>query len=177
MTQATGAPREPVGDLARSVTSALSAVAGSELLRVVLRTLDGELTERVELGDPQLYIGGEARLDFAKRSIFVSWAAREGWETHNSIAARTQSLFAPDASLRDWNVSDLTPWSRCIGSPLDAARVFSIHRTPHVVELSFGEHTCWLASGHQHCVGDGDDLLIRAGRFPPTETAELAWTM
>lgn len=177
MTQGTGAPREPVGDLARSVTSALTAVAGSELRRVVLRALDGELTERAELSDPRLYTGGEARLDFADRSIFVSWATREGWETHNSIAARTHSLFAPDASLRDWDVSDLTPWSRCIGRPLDAARVFSFHGTPHVVELSFGEQTFWLASGHQHHVGDGDDLLIRAGRFAPSETAELAWTM
>lgn len=124
-----------------------------------------------------LYIGGEARLEFEDRSLFVSWVSGDGWADHFSIGVRAGSFFDSDASLRDWDVSDLEPWSMCVGRSLKCARVFAFGETPHVVELSFDFQVWWMADGYEQAVGDGDDLLIRAGLFPAIAGARLAWTM
>jgi len=166
---------EPVGDLTECVTRALSAVVGSTLRQVVIRALDGEVADRAELSDPMLCVGGEVRLEFGGRLLFVSWVSCDGWSDHFSIGVRHQSLFVPGALLRDWNVSDLEPWSKCVGKRLRGAKVFSFEGTPHVVELSFDEQVWWMADGYQHAIGDGDDLLIRSGSFPVSGGVEVAW--
>jgi hypothetical protein len=164
-----------VGDLARSVTRSLSEAIGLSLRRVVIRALDGEVGDRAEFADPLLYIGGEVHLDFGGRSVFVSWAENDGWADHFSIGVNGKSLFLPGA-LRDWDVSDLDPWSGCAGKLLSGVRVFALAETPHVVELSFDDHRFWLADGYQELVGDGDDLLIRSGPVPELDGAKLVWS-
>lgn len=164
-----------MGDLAKSVTRSLTDTLGVPLRRVVVRALDGEISHRGELTDPQLCVGGEVRLDFEDHSVFVSWVQDEGWPVFCSIGVRPESLFMQDSTLVDWDVSDLAPWSQCIGQRLLAARVFVIDETPHVVEFSFNGEAFWMASGHQKDVGDGTDLLIRPGSFPGVEGARLAW--
>ncbi len=166
-----------MGDLAESVTRSLSDVAGGTLRRVVLRALNGEVADRDEFDDPKLYIGGEVRLEFESQSVFVSWAENDGWRDHFSIGVRPESLFAPHATLCDWDVSDLDPWRRCVGQRLRAARVFVFGETPHVVELVFDGQSFWMADGFEQVVGDGDDLLIRPGRFPGIDGATLAWAV
>lgn len=166
-----------MGDLAQRVTRLLSDVADATLRRVVIRALDGEIADRAGLTTPEFYIGGEIRLEFESQSVFVSWTENDGWPDHFSIGVRPESLFAPDATLRDWDVSDLNPWSKCIGQRLLSARVFAIGETPHVVELSFGSQSIWMADGYEQAVGDGDDLLLRTGRFPGIDGAHLAWSM
>jgi len=55
-------------DLAKSVTRSLAGAIGVPLRRVVIRALDGEISNRDEFTDPRLYIGGEVRLDFESQS-------------------------------------------------------------------------------------------------------------
>jgi hypothetical protein len=165
-----------VGDLAKSVTRSLSAAIGLVLRRVVVRALDGEIADRAEFADPLLYVGGEVQLDFGVQSVFVSWAENEGWADHFSIGASGKSWFSPD-TLRDWDVSDLDPWSRCTGKVLSGVRVFALAGTPHVVELSFDGHRFWVADGYQQRVGHGDDLLIRSGSVPELDGAKLVWSV
>ena len=164
-----------VGDLAKSVTRSLADVVGVPLRRVVIRTLDGEISNRDELTDPWLHIGGEVRLDFEAQPVFVSWVQKEGWPVFCSIGVRSESLFMRDSTLVDWDVGNLVPWSMCIDQHLLAARVFTIDETPQVVEFSFDGQDFWMASGHEQDVGDGDDLLIRPGPFPGHEGAKLVW--
>jgi hypothetical protein len=150
---------------------------GATLRRVVIRALEGEFAHRTELQDPELYIGGEVRLEFEGRALFVSWASRDGWESHFSIGVRPESLFVTDATLRDWDVSDLEPWSLCTGQPLQGVRVFALGETPHVVEFGFVDQAFWMADGYEQSVGDGDDLLIRSGRFPGIDGARMVWSV
>lgn len=164
-----------MGDLAKSVTRSLADTIGEPLSRVVIRALDGEISNRDEFTDPRLYIGGEVRLDFEGQSVFVSWVQNEGWPSFCSIGVRSESLFMRDSTLVDWDVTDLPPWSECIGQRLLAGRVFEIDETPQVVEFSFDSQTFWMASGQEQEVGDGDDLLIRTGFFPGLRSARLVW--
>ncbi len=164
-----------MGDLANSVTRRLADTIGLFLRRVVIRAFDGEIIDRQELTDPQLYVAGEVRLEFASRTVFVSWVQNEGWPVFCSIGVRSESLFLADATLVDWDVGDLEPWRKCVGRRLLGARVFSMEETPHVVEFSFDGQAFWLANGGMQHVGDGDDLLIRAGSFPGLEGARLVW--
>jgi hypothetical protein len=154
-----------MGDLANSVT----------LRRAVVRALEGEISECAEFTDPQLYVGGEVRLDFEGQSVFVSWVQNEGWPDFCSIGVRPESHFRQDSTLVDWDVSDLPPWSKCVGRRLLTARVFAIDETPQVVEFSFDGQGFWMASGQERDVGDGTDLLIRSGPFPGLADARLAW--
>ena len=168
-----------MGDLAKCVTRSLSEVVGLSLRRVVIRALDGEVVDRVEFADPRLYIGGEVHLDFggeSGESVFLSWAEDAGWPDHFSIGASSKSWFSPGA-LRDWDVSDLDPWSACTGKRLSGVRVFALAETPHIVELSFDGHRFWIADGYQQRVGDGDDLLIRSGPVPELDGAKLVWSV
>lgn len=165
-----------MGDLAQSVTRPLSRVLGSTLRRVVIRTLDGEVVDRGELADPLLYIGGEVRLEFETESVYVSWESGEGWPDLFSIGVRSESLFVPEATLRDWDVSNMGHWSACTGQRLLAVRVFAVGETPHVVELGFANGTVWFANGYEQSVGDGDDLIIRQGGFTGVDGARLVWS-
>jgi hypothetical protein len=164
-----------VGDLGKSVTRSLADAIGVRLRRVVIRAFDGEIGDRDRFANPQLYIGGEVRLDFESQSVFVSWAENDGWPDHFSIGVRSKSLFIQDSTLVDWDVGDLEPWSECTGQRLLAARVFAIDETPHVVEFSFDGQSFWMADGREQAVGDGDDLLIRPGSFPGFDGARLVW--
>lgn len=165
-----------MGDFDKSVTRSLSEVLGKVLRRVVIRALDGEVADRAEFADPRLYVGGEVHLDFGVDSVFVSWAENDGWPDHFSIGSSCRSWFSPGA-LRDWDVSDLDPWSGCTGNPLSGVRVFTIAGTPHVVELSFDGHRFWIADGHEQRIGDGDDLIIRSGPVPELDGAKLVWSV
>lgn len=126
-----------MGDLANSVTRCLADVVGLTLRGVVIRALYGEIVDRGERVDPELYVGGEVRLDCESRSVFVGWVQNEGWPVRCFIGVRAESLFRRDSTLVEWDVGALDPWRRCIGQRLLAARVFTIDGTPHVVEFSF----------------------------------------
>ena len=101
-----------MGDLAESVTRSLAGAIGGALRRVVIRALDGEISNQVDLTDPQLHVGGEVRLDFEDRSVFVSWVQNEGWPVTCSIGVRPSSLFKQDSTLVDWDVGS----SSCLGA-------------------------------------------------------------
>jgi hypothetical protein len=165
-----------VGHLAKSVTRSLSDVIGASLRRVVIWALDCEVSDLSDFTDPQLNIGGEVCLVFDSQSVFVSWVENDGWPDHFSIGVSSQSFLSPGVC-RDWDVSDLDPWSKCTGQRLSGARVFAIAETPHVVELTFDRHRFWIADGHQQRVGDGDDLIIRAGPVPELDGAKLVWSV
>ncbi len=65
----------------------------------------------------------------------------------------------------------------CTGQRLEAVRIFAFGETPHIVELAFADQAFWMADGSEQSVGDGDDLLIRSGRFPGIGGARIVWSV
>lgn len=120
--------------------------------------------------------GGELELDFGTTCVFASWAENEGWSDHFSIGVQRESWFLADA-LHDWDLSDMPPWSACVGRTFTSARILGFRGTPHVVELRFEDAALWVADGHEGHVGDGDDLLLRAGSVPDLAGAALRWSV
>lgn len=166
-----------MGDLDHAIVSVVETALGRTLSGIFVRSLDGELTSREQLSDPDLYIGGEVRLRFDdEHDLFVSWVQNQGWPVFCSIGARANSHFLSGA-LQDWDPSDLEPWCGCIGSALSSARVLGRDGTPHIAELSFGTATLWLGNGYELEFGDGTDLLIRWNALRPVSSDwEVMWS-
>ena len=155
----------------------VSARIGDQLVDVVYRCLEYEISDESELVDPQLYIGGELHLSFSSGQLVITWDENAGWPDHFSLYAGAGPLFLSDARMESWKASHLQPWKNVVRQTLTAACVYSDNKTPHALALHFGENYIVVGDGSQARFGDGDDLLIRDKRgLADLEAWETMWS-
>jgi len=172
-----------MGHLAEHSIDALQPVLGRVLEGLCLRAFDCDVQSESDLAVDGLYIGGELRLDFTGRSLFVSWVqglytARDPSaivEEDCSIAARATSFFPPVAELVEWDLAHIEPWNVLIGGRLESAKVLGLARFPNIIGLKVGGKHLLLANSSEWQLGLGTDLLIavRPGLTP--HSANKLW--
>lgn len=145
--------------LNRQVLAPLRAVLGDILAGVAYAVVPGE-PPATWATDPRLCIGFGPVLSF-RSGRTLSFSSIEGpiW----------LDLFTLSTSLDPWRPSDvvmLIPasealWGRdAIGQPLRAVSVCGWASSPHLVRLTFGASTLYVANGTPSNLGGTDDVLL-----------------
>jgi hypothetical protein len=168
--------------LAEYIIDALQPAVGLVLERLGVRAYRSDVQSESELRADCFYVGGELRLMFAGRPLFVSWVQglygrgnpSVGVEDDCSIAVRSSSFCTLSADLVEWDLGRVEPWDILVGKPLESVRVLALSRFPNIIELMLGGRKLFLANSAEWQVGAGTDLLIgiRSG-LTPSSAKEL----